>query len=142
MLKKSNERGLVALNYKALIIPAEKICLEPTRKSIDPSTQENLVLNKAGTSNQWTKNEQVNKGWVKNLPAKQETQESLGWENPLEEEMAIHSSSLDWRFPWTEEPGRLQSTGSQRVRHSLATKPPQQMILVQILVHFGQPPKN
>ena len=39
-----------------------------------------------------------------------------GWENPLEEEMATHSSILAWRIPWTEEPGRLQSTGSQRVR--------------------------
>ena len=43
--------------------------------------------------------------------------QSLGWEDPLEEEMAIHSSILAWRIPWTEEPGRLQTTGSQRVRH-------------------------
>ena len=58
---------------------------------------------------------------VKNLPAMQETQErqvlSLGQEDLLEEEMATHSSSLAWRIPWTEEPGRLQSMGSQRVRH-------------------------
>ena len=40
---------------------------------------------------------------------------SLGWEDPLEEDMAIHSSILAWRIPWTEEPGRLQSIGSQRV---------------------------
>ena len=50
----------------------------------------------------------------------QETQElqvpSLGWEDPLEEEMATHSSILAWEIPWTEEPGRLQSRGSQRVR--------------------------
>ena len=53
---------------------------------------------------------------VKNLPAKQETQvQSLGWEDPLEEEMATHSSVLAWRTPWSEEPGRLQSMGSQRV---------------------------
>ena len=38
----------------------------------------------------------------------------LGWEDPLEEEMATHSSTLAWRIPWTEEPGRLQSMGSQR----------------------------
>ena len=48
---------------------------------------------------------------VKNPPATQETQEtrvqSLGWEDPLEEEMAIHSSILAWRIPWTEEPGGL-----------------------------------
>ena len=42
---------------------------------------------------------------------------SLGWEDPLEESMAIHSSILAWRIPWTEEPGRLQFMGSQRVRH-------------------------
>ena len=42
---------------------------------------------------------------------------SLGWENSLEKEMANHSSILVWRLPWTEEPGRLQSTGSQRVGH-------------------------
>ena len=42
---------------------------------------------------------------------------SLGWEDPLEKEMAIHSSTIAWRIPWTEEPGRLQSMGSQRVGH-------------------------
>ena len=48
----------------------------------------------------------------------QETQvSSLGWEDPLEEEMATHSSILAWKIPWREEPGRLQSMGSQRVRH-------------------------
>ena len=58
---------------------------------------------------------------VKNLSATQETQEtwvrSLGREDPLEKEMATHSSILAWKIPWTEEPGRLQSTGSQRVGH-------------------------
>ena len=55
---------------------------------------------------------------VKNLPAMQETwDQSLGWEDPLEEGMATHSITLAWRIPWTEEPGRLQSMGSQRVRH-------------------------
>ena len=43
---------------------------------------------------------------------------SLGCENPLEKEMATHSSTLAWRIPWTEEPGTLQSTGSQRVGHN------------------------
>ena len=53
---------------------------------------------------------------VKNLPAMQETQvPSLGWEDPLEKEMAIHSSTLAWKIPWTEEPDRLQSMGSRRV---------------------------
>ena len=58
---------------------------------------------------------------VKNLPVMQELQEtqvlSLGQEDPLEEGMATHSSILAWRIPWTEDPGRLQSMGSQRVRH-------------------------
>ena len=55
---------------------------------------------------------------VKNLPAKQETQvQPLGPEEPWEEGMATHSSILAWRVPWAEEPGRLQSLGSQRVEH-------------------------
>ena len=55
---------------------------------------------------------------VKNLPAMQETWvQSLGQEDPLEKEMAIHSSILAWRIPWTEEPAGLQSRGSQRVGH-------------------------
>ena len=55
---------------------------------------------------------------VKNLPAKQETWiQSLGGEDPLVEEMATHSSILAWRIPWTEEPGRIQPMGSQRVGH-------------------------
>ena len=55
---------------------------------------------------------------VKNLPAVPETRvRSLGQEDPLEKEMATHSSTLVWRIPWREEPGRLQSMGSQRVGH-------------------------
>ena len=55
---------------------------------------------------------------VKHLPAVRETRvQSLGWEDPLEKEMATHSSILGWRIPWTEEPDGLQSMGSQRVRH-------------------------
>ena len=53
---------------------------------------------------------------VKCLPTMQETQvQSLGQEDPLEKEMATHSSILSWKIPWTEEPGRLQSMGSQRI---------------------------
>ena len=56
---------------------------------------------------------------VKCLPAIWETWvRSLGWEDPLEKEMAAHSSILAWRIPWKEEPGRLQSTGLQRVGHN------------------------
>ena len=55
---------------------------------------------------------------VKHLPTMQETQvQSLDWEDLLEEEMAPHSSTLAWKIPWMEEPGRLQSMGLQRVRH-------------------------
>ena len=55
---------------------------------------------------------------VKRLSAMQETWvRSLGWEGPLEEEMATHSSTLAWKIPWTEEPGGLQSRGSQRFSH-------------------------
>ena len=54
---------------------------------------------------------------VKSLPAMWETRvQSLGLEDPLEKEMATHSSILAWRIPWTEEPGKLQPIGSQRVR--------------------------
>ena len=62
---------------------------------------------------------------VKNLPAMQEKQvQFLDQEDPLEKEMANHSSILVWEIPWTEEPGGLWSMGSQRVIHNLATKPP------------------
>ena len=61
---------------------------------------------------------------VKNLPAMWETQvRFLGWEDPLDKEMATHSSILTGRIPWTEESGRLQSMGSKRVRHDRATNP-------------------
>ena len=56
---------------------------------------------------------------VKSLFAMQETRvQSLGWEDPMEKEMAAHSSILAWKIPWTAEPGRLLSMGSQRVGHS------------------------
>ena len=64
---------------------------------------------------------------VKNLPAMQETLvRSLGWEDPLEKGMATHSNILAWRTIWTEEPGGLQSMGSQRVGHDLVTEQQQQ----------------
>ena len=59
---------------------------------------------------------------VKHLPTVQESWvRSLGRKDPLEKEMATHSSTLAWKIPWTEEHGRLQSMGSQRVRHDQAT---------------------
>ena len=55
---------------------------------------------------------------VKRLSTVRETWvRALGWEDPLEKEMAIHSTTIAWKIPWTEEPGRLQSMGSQRVRY-------------------------
>ena len=66
---------------------------------------------------------------VKNLPAIQEAQvQSLGGEDLLEKEMAIHFSIPAWKIPWTEESGGLQSMGSQRVRHDRATKPPARLM--------------
>ena len=60
--------------------------------------------------------------WVKNLPAVQKTKEtgvqSLGQEDPLEEEMASYSSILAWKIPWTKEPSELQCTGLQRIGHN------------------------
>ena len=64
---------------------------------------------------------------VKNLPTVWETQvQPLGREDPLEKEMATHSTTLAWRIPWTEEPGGLWSMGSQRIGHDLVTKQLQQ----------------
>ena len=61
---------------------------------------------------------------VKNLPEMQKTQVlSLDWEDPLEKEVASHSSILAWEIPWTEEPGGLTVHGVTRVRHDLVTKP-------------------
>ena len=55
---------------------------------------------------------------VKRLPTMRETRvQSLGWEDPLEKEMATHSSTLAWKIPWTEQRSRLQAMGSQRVGH-------------------------
>ena len=59
---------------------------------------------------------------VKNLPAMQETHiKSLGWKDPLEKGMATYSNVLTWRISWTEEPGRLQSMGCQRIGHDWVT---------------------
>ena len=58
---------------------------------------------------------------------------SLGWEDPLEKEMATNSSILAWEIPWTEKPVELQSIGSQRVGHDLATKQQQQKLYGSII---------
>ena len=65
--------------------------------------------------------------------------QSLGWEDPLEKDMATHSSILTWEIPRTEEPGGLQSVGSQRVGHDLATKQQQPLSEVRLFVlKFGR----
>ena len=68
------------------------------------------------------------------LPMEETWVRSLGWENPLENAVTVHSSTLAWRIPWTEEPGGLQSMGSQRVKHDLATK--KQHITKGLLVYY------
>ena len=66
---------------------------------------------------------------VKNLPAVQETWVwSLGWEDPLEKEMATHCSIVVWEIPWTKEPGGLQTMGSQRIRYNWATQQQQPIV--------------
>ena len=72
---------------------------------------------------------------IGSLPAMRETRVwSLGWEDPLEKEMATHSSTLAWKIPWTEEPGRLKSMGSQRVGHDWATS---LLIILDLLGHLS-----
>ena len=73
---------------------------------------------------------------VKNLPAVQEScVRSLGWEDPLEKEMATHSSILTWRIPWTEKPGRIKSMGSQRVGHDWVNEQQHGCLCAQLLSH-------
>ena len=73
------------------------------------------------------------------LPIQEMWARPLGWEDPLEKEMATHSSTLVWEIPWTEEPGRLPSTGSQRVRHNSATKEQQSVYMSTPLSHLPHP---
>ena len=73
---------------------------------------------------------------IQRLSAMQETRvQFLGWEDPLEKEMATHSSALAWKIPWTEKPGRLQSMELQRVRHEGAIFTSHLVIEVQL--RFG-----
>ena len=75
---------------------------------------------------------------VKHLPTMWETRvRFLGWEDPLGKEMATHSSILAWKIPWTEDPGRLQSMGLQRVGHDWATSLHSLILLFQ-LPHLGK----
>ena len=80
---------------------------------------------------------------VKNMPKMQEMQEtwvpSLGWEDPLEEEMATHSNILAWKIPWTEKPGGLQPKGSQRVEHNWVTKHAHREKVGLLIIRHGSP---
>ena len=77
-----------------------------------------IIIVRANAQLKWNLRTSLVAQMVKCLPAMQETRvQSLSWEDPLEKEMANHSSTLAWKIPWTEEPGGLQSMGSQRVRH-------------------------
>jgi len=103
----------------SLVSPISLICLSALHTTKTKNDQASLVAQP-----------------TKNPPAKQETQVlSLGWEDLLEKEMATHSSALAWRSPWTEEPGRLQSMGSQRVRHDWATHTNNVFSSLQISLH-------
>ena len=73
-------------------------------------------------TNEATERSRMGLPLVKNLSANSEDAKAMGWENPLEKEMATHSSILAWEIPWTEEPGGLQSIGLPRVRPNLVTK--------------------
>ena len=76
---------------------------------------------------------------IKQLLAMRETRvQSLGREDPLEKEMATHSSTLVWKTPWTEEPGRLQSLGSQRVGHDWATSLSLSQLLLRCIISSVQ----
>ena len=76
---------------------------------------------------------------VKNLPVTQETQvRFLGREDPLEKEMATHSSVLVWRIPWSEEPGRLQVHRVTTVGHDLPSKPPPQISKNILTIKIGK----
>ena len=76
---------------------------------------------------------------VKNLPAVRETWVwSLGWEDPLDEGMAAHSSILAWKIPWTEEPGGIQSTGSQRVRRDGVTAHRKSWVIIPLHITWPQ----
>ena len=73
----------------------------------------------------------------KNPPANAgDASSTLGWEDHLEKETAIHSSILAWKIAWTEGPGRLQSMGSQRVRHDLATKQQQTQKIISFYMYY------
>jgi len=75
---------------------------------------------------------------VKNQPAVKETwDQSLDQEDPLEKDLSTHPSILAWRIPWTEEPGKLQSIESQRVRHDLATNRHVYALLIKITLRLG-----
>ena len=99
-----------------------RICLQCSRlgfETVDLSLGREYPLKKGMAAHSRILESSLVAQMVKNLRTMQETQvQSLGWEEPLEKGMATKSSILAWRIQWTEEPGGLQSVGSQRVRHN------------------------
>ena len=77
---------------------------------------------------------------VKNLPVQETQVQSLGWEDPLEEERATHLSFLAWETPWTEEPGELWSMGLQRIGRNLPTEQQQVYICQSQSLNSSPPP--
>ena len=108
------------------------------RKFHGQNNMENNIATKQQQRKSWLM------GWLpwggsvlKNLPEMQETWVwSLGWDDPLEKEMATHSSIHAWRIAWTEKPGWLQSLGSKRIRHNVAMKWQQQNSWLTMLRYF------
>ena len=98
------------------------VCPPTDSTSVEREWAENLSLNSGSPWRWFGSPTSLVAQMVKRLSTMWETWvQSLGQEDPLEKEMAIHSSTIAWRIPWTEEPGRLQSMGLQRVRHDWAT---------------------
>ena len=97
------------------VLPVCRVCLTGySNSSSMASTTVEIIIHKAQSS--------LVAQMVKHLSIMWETWvQSLGWEDPLEKEMAIHCSTIAWKIPWTEEPGRLQSTVSQRVGYDWVT---------------------
>ena len=115
--------------WSGLPFPSPGDLPNPGIKPRSPALQaDSLPAEPPGKPASWYKWTSLVAQMVKRLPAMWKTRvRSLGWEVPLEKETATHSSILAWKIPWMEEPGRLQSKGSQRVRHNWV-----------ILLHFSK----
>ena len=110
------DSGSYLLDFGSCLCHLRTVC-ETLAKFSDPFVPQ-FPHPKSGNNNSADPLASLATQTVKRLPAVQETWvRSLGWVDILEKEMATHSGTLPWKIPWTEEPGRLRSTGSQRVGH-------------------------